>query len=154
MALKEKLKQDLESRDKSQVDWDKRKQEWISSVNELNSQIKTWFSDYEAEGLVKFKLTQKQKTEEYIGQYKVNVLHMLFANDKEIIIEPMGTLIIGAWGRLDVYFRGYNSEKQYILRSREDNGNFSWQIVNAQNKREIRPLTKEALEELIEKWFS
>ncbi|GAI66268.1 unnamed protein product, partial [marine sediment metagenome] len=33
MGLKDKLKQDIQSKEKAQVDWRKRKEDWISSVN-------------------------------------------------------------------------------------------------------------------------
>lgn len=154
MSLKDKLRQDIQSKEKSQVDWTKRKDEWIASVNELNKLITYWFSDYKTEGLLDFKFSDKSNSEEYIGIYTVNVLHLCFANGKEIIVEPMGTLIIGAWGRFDLYARGYNSGKYYILRYKSDEGQFSWHIVNAQTKKDIKPLTKESLEEIIEKWLS
>ena len=151
MSLREKIKQTSE---KHEVDWSKRKKDWIASVNELNTLVQEWFSDYKTEGLVNFKLIEKQNSEEYIGTYKVNVLHLCFANDREVIIEPMGTLVMGAWGRFDIYARGYNSGKYYILCYKGEYDNFTWHIVNAQTKREIKPLTKENIEEIIEKWLS
>jgi hypothetical protein len=154
MSLKDKLKQELQEKQKSQVDWNKRRNEWLESVNELNTLITGWFADYQTEGLLEFKTTEKNNREEYIGQYTVNVLHLLFANGREIIIEPMGTLIIGAWGRYDIYVRGYNSGKYYILRHKDENEQFTWNIVNAQTKRDVKPLSKESLEEIIEKWLS
>lgn len=154
MALKDKLKKDIESQEQAKVDWDKRKADWISSVDELNQLIREWFADYKADGLVEFKTTEKLNTEEYIGSYTVNILHLLFANDKEIIIEPMGTLIIGAWARFDIYVRGYNSGKYYILRYKDDEGNFTWNIVNPENRKNVKPLTKVILEEIFEEWLS
>ena len=154
MNLKEKLKQDIQSKKQVQVDWDRRREDWISSVNELNKLITNWFSDYKKDGLVEFKTTIKTIKEEYIGAYKVNVLHLYFANDREIIVEPMGTLIIGAWARFDVYARGYNSGKYYILRYKDEEGNFTWNIANPENIRKYEPLTKEILEQIFEKWLS
>ncbi|MBK8586393.1 MAG: hypothetical protein IPN88_13585 [Bacteroidetes bacterium] len=105
MNLKDKLKKEIQSSENSKVDWEKRKSEWINSVNELNEMIIEWFSDYKAEGLLDFKFSEKENTEEYIGNYKVNILHLCFTTGKEIVIEPIGTLIIGAWARFDVYAR-------------------------------------------------
>jgi hypothetical protein len=153
MSLKEKLKLDVRSKEKSQIDWTKRKEEWIASVNQLNEQIMSWFADYKLEGLVDFKVSEKSSHEEFIGTYKVNMLHLCFSNGIEIIIEPMGTFIIGAWARFDVYARGYNSAKYYILRYKSDEGQFSWHLANVQAKRDSKPLTKENLEEIIEKWL-
>ncbi|GAJ21875.1 unnamed protein product, partial [marine sediment metagenome] len=34
MGLKDKLKQDIQSKEKAQVDWRKRKEDWIYSVND------------------------------------------------------------------------------------------------------------------------
>lgn len=154
MSLKEKLKQDIGAKKNAQIDWGKRKDEWLASVNELNQLITGWFSDYETEGLVEFKLTEESKSEEYLGAYTVNVLSLCFANGQEIIVEPIGTLIIGAWARFDFYVRGYNSGKYYILRDKSEEGQFSWRIVNAQTKSDSAPLTKKRLEEIIEQWLS
>ncbi|HQW23328.1 MAG TPA: hypothetical protein PLI47_08505 [Bacteroidia bacterium] len=154
MNLKDKLKKEIQSNENSKVDWEKRKSEWINSVNELNEMIIEWFSDYKAEGLLDFKFSEKENTEEYIGNYKVNILHLCFTTGKEIVIEPIGTLIIGAWARFDVYARGYNSGKYFILRYKEESGEFTWHISNPQNRRDVQVLSKEVLESIFEKWLS
>jgi hypothetical protein len=59
MSLKEKLKLDVRSKEKSQIDWAKRKEEWIASVNQLNELIMNGFADYKLEGLVDFKFSEK-----------------------------------------------------------------------------------------------
>ena len=153
MALRDKL-QKIQPNDESQIDWDKRKKDWISSVDQLNNMIKSWFNDYEKDNLLKFEITTKNIIEEFVGSYEVNELHLIFADNKDVVIEPMGTLIIGAWARFDVFIRGYNSEKYYILCYKDDSGNSTWKIVNAQNKIDIVPLTKERLEQIFEKWLS
>lgn len=153
MNLKDRLKQEIRSQEKSQIDWTKRKYDWIASVDELYGLVTNMFNDYKTEGLLEFKWTEKQISEEYIGSYAVKILHLVFANGREIIVEPMGTLIIGAWGRFDFYARGYNSGKYYILCYKSDQGKFSWEVVNAQTKSDNGPLTKESLEQIIEKWL-
>lgn len=153
MALRDKL-QKIQPNNKSQIDWEKRKADWISSVDELNNKIKGWFNDYEKDNLLKFEITAKNIVEEFIGSYQVNELHLIFADNKDIVIEPMGTLIIGAWARFDIFVRGYNSEKYYILCYKDDFGISTWKIVNAQNKIDIVPLTKDRLEQIFEKWLS
>ncbi len=154
MGLKEKLKQNIKSMENSQIDWSKRKDEWVNSVNELNELITNWFSDYKTDGLVKFEYSTKSNAEEYIGSYDVQMLHLCFPKDREIIIEPMGTLIIGAWGRFDMYARGYNSDKYYILLYKSETGDFSWNIVNAQTKKDSEVLNKEGLERIFDGWLS
>jgi len=153
IGLKEKLKRELKSDEQSHVDWVKRKNDWIASVDELNTQIQDWFGDFKEEGLVEFELTRKSNTEEYIGSYEVNVLHLNFTNGREVIVEPMGTLIIGAWARFDIFMRGYNSGRYYILRDKDKNGNFSWSIANPDHIRDIKPLNKVILEEIFDKWL-
>lgn len=153
MALRDKL-QKIQPNDKSQIDWEKRKADWISSVGELNNIIKEWFNDYENDNLLKFEITTKNIVEEFVGSYQVDELHLIFADNKDVVIEPMGTLIIGAWARFDIFVRGYNSEKYYILCYKDDFGKSTWKIVNAQNKMDIVPLTKDRLEQIFEKWLS
>ncbi|MDZ7898450.1 MAG: hypothetical protein U5N85_10560 [Arcicella sp.] len=153
MALRDKL-QKIQPNDKSQIDWGKRRTDWISSVDELNNKIKEWFDDYANDNLLKFEITTKNIIEEFIGSYEVNELHLIFADNKEVVIEPMGTLIIGAWARFDIFVRGYNSEKYYILCYKDDSDKYTWKIVNAQNKIDAAPLTKRKLEQIFEKWLS
>ena len=154
MSLKDKLKKEIESAENSKVDWEKRRSEWVDSVKELDDLIMDWFSDYKTEGLLDFKFSQKENREEYIGNYTVNILHLCFSTGKEIVVEPIGALIIGAWARFDVYAKGYNSAKYLILRYKSDSGEFSWHISNPQNRRDVQPLTKEVLESIFEKWLS
>ncbi len=153
MSLKERLKQELKTSKESPVDWEKRKRDWLESVEELYRLVTSWFSDYKSEGLVNFSYSEKTHSEEYIGEYTVKVLHLNFANGKEIVIEPMGTLIIGAWARFDFFLRGYNSNKYYILRFKDED-NFSWHIVDAEKKKGQHPLSKEYLEKVIDGWMS
>ena len=154
MSLKEKLKQNIEFQEKDKQTWNIRRQEWLEAIDELNLLIITWFNDYKKEGLIDFTTSQKLNSEEFIGAYEVTVLHLIFSNQKEIIIEPKGTLIIGAWGRFDMYLRGFNSDRYYILRFKDESGSFSWNIRNPADKKSIIPLTKDNLEKIFEQWLS
>ncbi|MEM7107894.1 MAG: hypothetical protein AAF519_06685 [Bacteroidota bacterium] len=154
MGLKERLKRELKTDHKSDVNWEKRKNDWLNSIETLYGRITGWFSDYESEGLVSFDYSEKTHSEDYIGEYSTKKLHLRFTNGKEVVVEPMGTLIIGAWGRFDFYLRGYNSHKYYILIFKDDDQSPRWSIVNAETKKEQQPLSKRYLEKVIDTWFS
>lgn len=155
MTLKERLKNDLRARSSSTIDWDKRREEWIASMNDFKSMILDWFEDYQKEGLVTFSFSKKAISEEFVGLYDAEILQLQFSNGKEIVLEPMGSLVIGASGRYDLFMRGFNSDKYYILKQRDDDDtDYSWFVVSAKNVTDNQKLSKESLEQIIEKWLS
>lgn len=155
MTLKERLKNDLRARSSSTIDWDKRREEWIASMNDFKSMILDWFEDYQKEGLVTFSFSKKAISEEFVGLYDAEILQLQFSNGKEIVLEPMGSLVIGASGRYDLFMRGFNSDKYYILKQRDDDDtDYSWFVVSAKNVTDSQKLSKESLEQIIEKWLS
>jgi len=154
MSLKDKIKKEVELQEKEKVDWAEVKREWLDSIDSLYELLRNWFSDYEREKLLAFNISEKHLNEEYIGSYNAKLLHINFANGKEIIVEPVGRLIIGAVGRFDIYAKGFKTDKFYIIRYRDDDSVFSWHIVNRTQGRIVSPLTKEILEKTFEEWLS
>ncbi len=83
------------------IDWEKRKNEWIDSVYRLYNFVDACLDSYKKAGKVQVKREQKTITEEFIGTYYIKK-SVIEIGDDTIVIEPIGTLIIGSFGRVDV----------------------------------------------------
>jgi len=88
----------------SEIDWTKKKSKWISQVDDLINDIKSWS---ETENWLVDK-REKTLNEEHLGSYSVPEL-TIKTPQGNIIVEPVGRNIVGAEGRVDVYtFPSFN----------------------------------------------
>lgn len=83
------------------IDWGKEKQDWLNFINIFYDQVKSWLEDYNSKGLVKYSYTNKNITEDNIGSYEVKKLDLILAGSR-VTFDPIGTLLIGAKGRIDL----------------------------------------------------
>ena len=83
------------------VNLKKRKAEWLNALDDLFAQIKSWLAEPVAQNL----MTIGEKTiklDEYrMGSYEAPKLVLQLGHDT-VDIEPVGTIILGAKGRVDV----------------------------------------------------
>jgi hypothetical protein len=81
----------------AQVDWERRRDDWLAKLRELMDSIKTW-----AEQRHWFVHEQEKIIEEdHLGRYTVPTLFIQAPSGK-IHVEPIGCDIIGAQGRVDI----------------------------------------------------
>lgn len=151
MSLKEKLKKLQETKSEKKINWEEIKKEWINSVNKLYSDIRNWFSELESEGLLKILTSSITIFEEEIGTYSIDKMEIAVGN-KDIILEPVGTNIIGADGRIDFYLNGEISNREMMVLIRENNVD-NWYIINKINRNEKNLLTREFIERKLEEWL-
>lgn len=78
-----------------------RREEWLTSLRTLFDQIETWLAEPTAEKLVKIVKRTIEIDEYKIGRYEVPQL-LLYVGHDVVRVEPVGTLIIGAKGRVDL----------------------------------------------------
>ena len=99
--FKERFKKFLEEGDShnEQINWEERKQLFIEKVNEFYNIIDKYLEPFKE----KIEIKDEEITiyEEKLGSYKVKKRIM---NIKNNIVEfiPVGTVLIGAWGRIDM----------------------------------------------------
>jgi hypothetical protein len=79
------------------INWNKKREDWISAVNDLFDEIKKWSK---SRGWP-VDVQQKDISEPYIGQYKISALFIQSPNGT-IHVDPIGCNIIGAEGRVDI----------------------------------------------------
>ncbi|HHC25663.1 MAG TPA: hypothetical protein ENK58_09710 [Desulfobacterales bacterium] len=150
MSLREKLQKLKENRT-DETDWEARKNEWIGSADELYAEIRSWFADLEGEYLT-FSLHKKTVEEESVGTYQISRLEIMF-DDHAIILDPVGTNIVSAYGRIDFWLRGHKADKCMIVRFREDDGRYQWEILRGGNGKKRMKLDKDVLENIMEEWI-
>jgi hypothetical protein len=105
-----------------------------------------------AKKLATTRRTQIELSEEKIGKYKCQVLEIDFSG-QVIRFEPVGTLIIGAWGRIDIQRkpRGLRGETMLTLENSREAP--EWVLWFSGSSGERRPFTQETLEGAIELWI-
>ncbi len=83
------------------IDWEGRKEAWLAKLGWLFAEITTYLKPYREEGDLDFFPNTTQIQEDFIGTYEVPVLKIQVGADTVEII-PKGSLIIGAFGRVDM----------------------------------------------------
>jgi len=92
------------------IDWNEKKDFFIEKINEFYKQMDTFLKPYKDK--ISLKDEQYIINEDYIGSYHVNkkTLHI---KNKDITFTPIGTNLIGAWGRIDM--EGENGIVKFVL---------------------------------------
>ncbi|MDA3895310.1 MAG: hypothetical protein PF482_04065 [Desulfobacteraceae bacterium] len=103
----------------SEIDWQKQKQEWIEFIKKFYDEVEQWLKPYVDQEKLKYHYNDLEITEEYIGTYSVKSMDIIFANQK-VKIEPLGTLLIGTKGRVDM--EGARGIVQFILADKDSKG--------------------------------
>ena len=85
----------------SQIDWDKERSEWIAYLDSLYKKIESFLKKYKDDGSIQTEYKEVDLYEENLGTYPVR--NMLIHIGRRVIkLTPVGTLLIGSKGRVDV----------------------------------------------------
>lgn len=85
----------------SDIDWNKQRDEWLTLLDRLYKQIEMLLGEYVEGGQIHLRYQDVTINEEDIGTYQARRL-VIKIGGKEIVLEPIGTLLIGSKGRVDV----------------------------------------------------
>ena len=79
------------------IDWDAEKHKWLEAVRDFYNDVESWVGK-----LPNLKIEYKVHTitEENIGRYEINKMIITMLN-QHVTLEPMGSNLIGAYGRID-----------------------------------------------------
>jgi hypothetical protein len=83
------------------VDWGKERDEWIAHLNALYARIESLLNKYVSSGQIRFGYRIIELTEEHIGSYSATQMTVGIGR-QEVLLVPIGTLLIGTKGRVDV----------------------------------------------------
>jgi hypothetical protein len=165
MSLKETLeglKLAEEQRTKGQLDKPSLINEWQQAIIELYDSVQGFLSEYESLGL-SFEREPMELSEEGLGAYAVHKL-IIQAPSKTIVLTPIGRIIVGGTGRVDMHVRGkaFGDEKFKMIRRTNDKTKLSTWIISCPPKQahskkvihigpsDFMALDKEALEGAID----
>lgn len=125
-----------------EVNWMDTKKEWIEQLNCFMKKIDGWLEEQQKTGTLSVKEMDVTLQEEHLGEYIAPSRELSIGN-KKIQIKPIGRLIIGARGRVDIY----SAYERYILLYLQDR---DWVYRKEADRGQLHRFTKENLERIIE----
>jgi hypothetical protein len=87
--------------DDGPVNWENERDEWLIRLDGLYETIESFLAKYIESGEIKLDYSQISLNEENIGSYAARRM-ILKIGRREITLTPVGTLLIGVKGRVDV----------------------------------------------------
>jgi len=87
--------------ERKSIDWANERDTWLRDLNELYKTIESFLAKYISDGTITREYREIQLNEENIGSYTARRM-ILRIGRQEITLTPVGTLLIGARGRVDV----------------------------------------------------
>jgi hypothetical protein len=157
----------------SDVNWNAVRDEWLRRLDELYSQIREFLKKYIDAGEIQLETSSISLNEENIGSYTAQQLTLKIGR-KQVRFQPIGTLLIGSRGRVDVIGAGItearlvlinkkfkrasdmirisiNFEGKLPLPPKEESGSveLAWRIVTSLPERLFVELTQETLFKMI-----
>jgi hypothetical protein len=75
--------------------------EWREHLATLYREVDNFLSAYTEAGTIEIKKSDVQITEQYIGSYSVQN-RIIIIGENKVILKPIGTLLVGSKGRVDV----------------------------------------------------
>ncbi len=153
MSLKDKLKT-LSEKETQHIDLLNAENSYINHVNQLyNKIIDEWFNEYFDKGYMTFKFEQINLIEDQTGKYEINQLYIFLQKGPAIVFEPVGTNIIGANGKVDLYLHGKKADKYMLLLLQNEQKEYYWELWKSRRKKDQHLFHKNYFEEIIEDWL-
>ena len=112
-------KQVREKYDSKPVDWNARRDEWLDDLAKFYQKVEGFLAEYVKEKKLAINYTEETIFEEYIGSYSARTLNIELGHHK-LRLEPVGTIIIGARGRVDLI--GANGTVKFVLVNKQSSG--------------------------------
>jgi hypothetical protein len=110
------VKRQQQSAASTGADWSLELKDWLRSLSELYGRIEELLQDYIASGAIAVSYREIPMNEENIGSYTARQM-TLKIGPQEISLIPIGTLLIGTKGRVDVV--GPSGRTRFLLVSKE-----------------------------------
>jgi hypothetical protein len=83
------------------IDWVTQKDEWLSALRVLHSLIESALQQYTESGSISVSYRDVTLNEDYIGEYTAQEMQIRIGRN-EIVVKPIGTLMIGSKGCVEV----------------------------------------------------
>jgi len=151
MSLRDRLQEiDLQQRDAVQMRAETVPQ-WLDDIKRLYEFVKTQLSDLPEER-IKIVSISVRRYEELLGEYQTDELNLSLGG-QTIVFSPVARIVLGSWGRVDMFLRGRIDEGYKLLRDQSASPAV-WRLIGKGERRgalkDLPILTKETLESAIE----
>ena len=83
------------------IDWQRKRDVWVQSVNSLYNQVGRILADSINSGDVTVDQVEMQIAEDFVGTYSIPKLELNVRGER-VEFRPMGVTVIGASGRVDI----------------------------------------------------
>lgn len=100
-AFDEFVKNQQEASPGGRIDWDRQRTEWLKYLDDLYARIESFLERYTSSGQIKLDYRPVELNEEYLGTYPSRQMELRIGRQLVRLI-PIGTLLIGSKGRVDV----------------------------------------------------
>ncbi len=144
--LEEILEQKRKQQEKSEINLEVVRQEWISNCLRLVSRVTEWLKPLEDQNYIEIRPETIPIREEQLGDYEVSALRIVFVKSQVLTIRPVGHFILDAQGRVDI---GSGSTVLVMLIHR---GNDKWEFVKREGrygKSRTWPFNRDTFEEFL-----
>jgi len=96
----------------AEQDWAERLQDWQTHINHFYENVEVFLQPYLDKGKISIRYGRKKILEDVFGEYEVDTAAIQLGPNL-IRLEPIGSIIIGAQGRLDMI--GPNGVVKFLL---------------------------------------
>lgn len=114
MPLRDTLNRLREKEQQEQLDRPALIAEWQGAVEDLLAQIRNDLSEYEQDSSISIRLRRIRLNEESLGSYEISAMDIQ-AGRVLVLIQPVGRIVIGAEGRVDIHRQGRPSEEHRVM---------------------------------------
>jgi len=149
MEFKEKLAKITEKSKSCAEQSEQDNKIWIEKVQELYQNIQNWFAEYIQQGYMDIEFPDfeyEEITEMWNMELKIGGRYL-------IILEPTGINIIGAFGKINLYFQGHKDEQIFLLLIKDEKEGFYWELLRNRKQKDKILFTKESFEKLLDEWL-
>lgn len=95
------VNEQISQKQQAEQRWEKRREEWLSHIQIFFNQVQEFLHDYVSKGQINIAFSSIKINEECLGEYEVQKAS-IFIGRNQIVLEPVGTYIIGVFGRIDM----------------------------------------------------
>lgn len=99
-----------------EIDWAAKRDVWLGRLEDLYRQVEGYLGEFTGQGLIDIGRYPVSLHEEYIGDYSADALRIQIGTSI-VTMKPIGTLLIGSAGRVDM--EGPSGTARIVLAPRE-----------------------------------
>ncbi|PLS01936.1 hypothetical protein [Neobacillus cucumis] len=118
-----------------EINWENHKQEWLKSLDEFYTNIQTWLAPLVGANL-SLQLEPDVLVEDKIGSYETNKM-VIYIKGEKVVLQPIGTLIIGAKGRIDM-IGPYGKVRFIYVDKRSTKPNITVRIIDSAMEKALK----------------